>query len=511
MQLDARGRAARATGCTAFAALIAASAVMPRAVGRVEIDTRPLWVILLTRGRTAWLLLIGVLICWSITQMTPPEGLDEKGLRALAVFALCVFYWLLEVVPVMITSLLAIVLLPTLGVMSGKEAYAQFGNEAVFFILGAFILAAAMMQSGLSARLALVILRRFGDRPTAMLRGIFLLNGTMSFLMSEHAVAAMTFPIIVELVRALRLVPGRSQYGRALFLAMAWGTTIGGVATLLGGARAPLAIGILREVTGQSYSFTEWAVLNVPLALILLAVGWGLLRAFFKVDLTDVSAAERAIEERLMRTGRVTLQEMIIAAVMAVTVAAWVLLGEEFGLATIALFAVVMLFAIRAVRWKDVEGYVNWGLILMYGGAICLGGALNRTGAATWLAQQTIAQWAIGPASLVAMISAAAILLTILMSNSAAVAVVMPVSLALAQQFGLDPRIMAPLVAIPAGLDFALPIGTPANAIAYSSGFLRIRDMAVPGLILTALSLLVFNLYAWLAWPWLGAPIQVMP
>jgi sodium-dependent dicarboxylate transporter 2/3/5 len=161
------------------------------------------------------------------------------------------------------------------------------------------------------------------------------------------------------------------------------------------------------------------------------------------------------------------------------------------------------------VRWKDVEGYVNWGLILMYGGAICLGAALNRTGAAAWLAQETIAQWATGPVSIVALISAMAILLTILMSNSAAVAVVMPISLALAHQFGLDPRVMAPLVAIPAGLDFTLPIGTPANAIAYSSGFLRIRDMAVPGMLLTALSFVIFNLFVWLVWPLLGVPVEV--
>ena len=184
---------------------------MPKAVGRVEIDTRPLWIILVSRGRTAALLLTGVLICWTITQLAPPAGLDEKGQRALAVFALCVFYWVLEVLPVMITSLLAIVLLPLLGVMSGKDAYAQFGNEAVFFILGAFILAAAMMQSGLSARLALVILRRFGHRPTAMLRGIFVLNSAMSFLMSEHAVAAMTFPIIVEIVARAAAAAGTQQ------------------------------------------------------------------------------------------------------------------------------------------------------------------------------------------------------------------------------------------------------------------------------------------------------------
>jgi sodium-dependent dicarboxylate transporter 2/3/5 len=475
---------------------------MPKA-DRVEIDTRALWIILLERSRPMAMLLAGAAIYGIIRGIDVPAGLDRPAQLALAVFGLCVFYWVFDVLPLMITSLLAIVLLPLTGVLPAKEAYAQFGNEAVFFILGAFILAAAMMKSGLSARLALLMLRRFGHRPTSMLLGIFLLNGFMSFLMSEHAVAAMTFPIIAEIVRSLKLGPS-SNYGKAMFLSMAWGTTMGGVGTLLGGARAPLAIGILKEVTGESYSFTQWAVANVPLSLALLAVGWIVLRVFFPIELTDVTAAERVVEERLLRIGRVSLQENAIALIMVVTVIAWIMLGEEFGLANIALAGVVSLFVFGVVEWREVENHVNWGLILMYGGAICLGSALNKTGAAEWVAQNTIAQWATGPLSVILMISGVTILLTMLMSNSAAVAVIMPVGIALAAQFGIDTRLMAPLVAVPAGLDFALPIGTPANAIAYSSGFLRVREMLIPGLTITVLSYVVFNLLVWFYFPLLG-------
>jgi sodium-dependent dicarboxylate transporter 2/3/5 len=474
------------------------------AIPEVIVDTRPLWIVLLSRGRQAILLLLGVALYWTVLNFPSPEGLDEPGQRALAVFALCVFYWVLNVLPLMITSLLAIVLLPLTGVMESKEAYAQFGSEAVFFILGAFILAAALMQSGLSARLALALLRRFGHDPRTLLLGVFLINACMSFVMSEHAVAAMTFPIIVEIASALKLARGRSNYGRALFLSMAWGTTIGGVATLLGGARAPLALGILHEVTGETYSFVEWAALNAPLVAVVLCVAWFIMRAFFPIDIEDISAAEHTIRDKLLTLGRMDFRERTIASVMVVTIALWVALGEEFGLATIALAAVVALFALRAVRWHDIEGYVNWGLILMYGGAICLAGALNRTGAATWLASQTVASWAGGPVSVALLLSSATIALTEVMSNSAAVAIVMPVSLAVAAQFDIAPRLMAPLIAVPAGLSFLLPIGTPANAIAYSSGFLRVRDMLVPGLIVNLTSLALFNFLIWWYWPLLG-------
>lgn len=468
------------------------------------VDTRPLWIVLLESGRQPLLLLIGVLIYAAMRTLVAPEDLEPSGQRALAVFAICVFYWVFDVLPLMITSILAIVLLPMTGVLPAKEAYSLFGNEAVFFILGAFILAAAMMKSGLSSRLALLILSRFGHDPVALLRGVFLLNATMSFFMSEHAVAAMTFPIIVEILAVLHLPIERSNYGKSLVLSMAWGTTIGGVATLLGGARAPLALGILRELTGETYSFTEWAALNIPLTILLSVVAWVLLRVFFPTGDMDISDANAAVERRLLALGRMTLQERLIAAIMLATVAAWIVLGEQYGLAGVALTAVVVLFAARVVQWRDVEGYVNWGLILMYGGAISLGAALHRSGAATWLADQTIALWANGPVTVILLIAAAAVFLTEVMSNSAAVAILMPLSIAVAGQFDVSPRLVAPLVAVPAGLSFMLPIGTPANAMAFSSGYLRIRDLAIPGFILNVAGLLIFNLLIWFYWPLLG-------
>jgi solute carrier family 13 (sodium-dependent dicarboxylate transporter), member 2/3/5 len=475
------------------------------------IDTRPLWVVLFSRSRSFFLLLLGVAIYWLILRAEPPSGLTAEGQKALAVFALCVFFWVFEVLPLMITSLLAIILIPLSGVMTSSQAYALFGNEAVFFILGAFILAACLMKCGLSRRLALFVLRRFGHTPRALLISVLLLNAVMSFTMSEHAVAAMNFPIIVEIARVLRLNPRRSAYGKALFLAMAWGTTIGGVATLLGGARAPLALGMLKEATGRTFSFLEWSVAILPLVVVLLLICYVVIVAFYPIDVEGVQAADEALRDRSDKLGRMKLDEIGIATVMVGTFAAWIVLGEEFGLANVALAAVVLLFILRLVTWRDVEQYVNWGVILMYGGAICLGTAINKSGAASWLASVTVSQWAIGGSSVVFILSFLGILLTEAMSNSAVVALLMPVSLGIAKEFGMDPSIMALTIAVTAGLGFTLPIGTPANAIAYSSGYLSIREMVFPGLILAVSSWLGFNLLANFYWPLIGLQIAGTP
>lgn len=454
------------------------------------------------------MLTVGVILYWTVRALPTPDGLTAEGQGALAVFALCVFYWIFSVLPLMITGLLAITLIPLSGIMSAGQAYALFGNEALFFILGAFILAAAMMRSGLSARIAVLILDRFHSTPQRLLLTIFLLNAVMAFFMSEHAVAAMNFPIIVEIAAVLRLNPRRSNYGKSLFMAMAWGTTIGGVATLLGGARAPLALAMLRESTGQSFSFAEWSIAIWPTVVMMLCAGYVTLTRFFPTDVASVEAVEGTLREKRLKMGRASYRQRAVGLVMLLTFVAWVVGGETFGLASIALAAVILLFVLQLVSWRDIEAYVNWGVLLMYGGAICLGAAISKSGAAAWMAQQTIINWAGDPRAVVLILSGLSLVLTEVVSNTAVVALLMPVSLGIAEAFGMDPRVIALVVAVPAGLAFALPVGTPANAIAYSSGYLRMRDLMVPGALLNLVAWIVFNLMAILYWPLLGIRIQ---
>src|SRR5574340_933115 len=199
--------------------------------------------------------------------MPQPEGLTSAGQNAIAVFLVCLILWVSNAVPLAITSIFAIVLVPLLGVLTKQETYSLFGNEAVFFILGAFILAGAVMHSGLSNRIALNIIGRFGGSPRRLLLSVFLLAAALSFFMSEHAVAGMLFPMLLELSKSLKLRPGKSNYGKFLFLALAWGCVIGGVATFLGGARVPLAMGILKETTGATIVFLEYTVAVLPLVV----------------------------------------------------------------------------------------------------------------------------------------------------------------------------------------------------------------------------------------------------
>ncbi|MEK7773160.1 MAG: DASS family sodium-coupled anion symporter [Deltaproteobacteria bacterium] len=470
----------------------------------IEIDTRPIWLILLLRAlRPAFFITVAVLFIYFIT-LPAPQGLTPEGQKAIAIFILCLVFWVTNAVPLAITSLFAIVLVPLLGVLTKRDTYSLFGNEAVFFILGAFIIAGAIMHSGLSSRIALNIMDRFGGSPRRLLLSVFLLAASLSFFMSEHAVAAMLFPIVLEIAKSLNLRPGKSNYGKLLFFALAWGCVIGGVGTFLGGARVPLAIGILKETTGGTIEFLDYTIAVLPLVVVMLLVGYALLTRFFPIDVAGVESAGHVLKRRLKGLGKMSYNEYAVGTVLAVTVLAWMFLGGSLGLAAIALSSVMVLFVFRLVRWKDIEEYVNWGVILMYGGAIVLGTALDKSGAASWLVNGAIGRVASAPWAVFAVFSLLSILLTEAMSNAAVIAVLMPVSIGLAQKLSMDPAIVTYAIAVPAGLAFMLPMSTPANAIAVSSNYITVRDMARGGAIMCVTAWVVFNIVAAFYWPLIG-------
>ncbi len=470
----------------------------------VEIDRRSIWLLLFLRGLRPLFFVVLGLVFWYILSLPVPEGLTPAGRNAIAIFVLCLILWVSHAVPLAITGLFAMVLVPFLGVLDEKETFSLFGNEAVFFILGAFILAGAVMQTGLSNRIALAIMERFGSSPRRLLLSIFLLSASLSFFMSEHAVAAMLFPIVLEIAKGIGLKPGRTNYGKLLFLSLAWGCVIGGVATFLGGARVPLAVGILRESTGMTIDFLSYTVSVFPLVVIMLAVGYTVLTWFFPVDIDDVGRAREVLSRRIKNMGKVSYREYAVGFILLLTVLAWMFLGRTLGLATIALTSVVSLFVLRLVRWKDIEEYVNWGIILMYGGAITLGTALERSGAGLWLANTIIGEWAKSPYVLVGVLSFITLLLTEGMSNAAVIAVLIPIGIGLSEKFSVSPAIVTYSIAVPAGLAFSLPMSTPANAIAVSSNYLRVRDIMKAGVIMSTTAWIVFNLVAILYWPLVG-------
>ena len=446
-----------------------------------------------------------MLLAFTMIQLPAPVGLTTPGWHSLIVFGLCMVLWVSQLLPLSITSLLGMALLPLLGAMAAGDVYALFGNKAVFFILGAFILAGGILKSGLSEHLALAAFNRFGKTPRQLLLSILLLPALMSCFMPEHAVAAVMLPIVWSIVHGLGLKPG-NRYAMAIFMAMAWGAIIGGVMTLLGGARGPLALAIVEETTGQGFSFIDWTLAAAPIVLGVLAMAALVLVRFAPHDTIDMQGARLRIEERQLQLGLMNIRAKLMAALMVITVGCWIFLAESFGLASIALIAVVMMFALRIVGWKEIQSHIDWGVVLMYGGAIAVAKSLEKTGAAEWVAS---CFWPGGLTGLALL--AGVVLLTMLLtesiSNAASVAIMLPMAIPMGALGGIDPISMALAVGIVSGFAFMLPMGTPANAMIYSTGYVHLPNMIKLGAILMLTAYLLFILTSTYWWPLIGMEI----
>ncbi|MBF0273933.1 MAG: DASS family sodium-coupled anion symporter [Nitrospinae bacterium] len=464
------------------------------------IDSRPLWLLFIFEYKNFFISLFATLFFFIILALPTPDGLSSEGFKTLAVFILVLCLWITQALPMSVTALLVFGLLPLLGVMDSNEAFSLFGNQAVFFILGAFFLAAAIMTSGLSTRIAFIFLNLFGSTPKRLLVGLMLSSAFFTFFIPEHAVAAIYLPIALEIARALHLKPGYSRYGKTLFLAVAWGCIMGGVATLLGGARNPLAIGILYEYNGQTISFMEWFLYASPITVCMLIIGVLIIKFKFKPDIHDISPATKLIASKLQEMGGMNLKEKLILVIFLGTVFCWGVWGEELGLAEIAIISVGLLFLFNLMTWEDVEENVNWGIILMYGGAIAIGKAMVTTGCALWLVNLFLPNDSVSPFLILIGIVVLAVFLTEGISNSAVVALLLPVCLILSEKFGIDPKLVTLAVAIPAGLAFMLPTSSPTNAICYSAGYYTISEIIKITLFLDISVVVVFTLVNQFLW-----------
>jgi sodium-dependent dicarboxylate transporter 2/3/5 len=471
---------------------------------KVKIDTRPLLIVILSRW---WRFLVFILLGYSLYhfyQQQPPEGLSVQGFRALTVFLACLILWVTRLLPLAVTGLFAMVAAPLLGVMPAKEAFAFFGSEPVFFIMGVFILATALLKSGLSTRLALHLLKSGAKSPKRLVLHIMLTSALLSFIMSEHAVAAMMFPLVVIITHRLNLAPQGGSYGRILFLAMAWGCVIGGIATMLGGARVALAVGLLHDAGGGTITFAEWTLAMLPIVFVLFGFCYFLLTRFFSIDIQTVAEADSAIEEQIRDLGRPLMEEKFLGLLMIGAIAGWVFFGLQVGMASISILAVVLLFMFRVVEWKDLQERMEWGVILMYGGAIAISSILNSTGAGLWVTKQYVLPHLDSPWMLMLALSLLSILLAEAMSPSAVVAIVVPIGMSVAKQFGLDPKVVVYAVASASGLAYALPMSTPPVALAYSSGYLRMKEVLLPASMMALVSWVTLLLIARFWWPLLG-------
>jgi sodium-dependent dicarboxylate transporter 2/3/5 len=432
----------------------------------------------------------------------------------LGITAWMLIWWITECVPMAITSLVPVIAFPLAGVMPLEKTCLAYSNRFVFLFLGGFIISLAMEKWNLHRRLALNIVNRTGTGANHIIFGFFLASYLISMWISNTATTLMMLPIASSVVTLLvkeedrRQHQGTKNFSTSLMLSIAYGASIGGIATLVGSPPNASMAGILSKSFQYEVSFFEWMKYGLPFSFVLLVTSYFVLvKWIYPNRLGKFALGHEIIHTELQALGKWRVAERIVFVVFASTAILWILqepfakIARPFGIeitdTTIAILMASLLFILpggqgqdKILDWKDTEK-LPWGVLLMFGGGMSLAEAFSNSGL---VHQITTGMTGIDQSNeflFVSMLCAIGLVLTALMSNIAMVNIFVPVVASLAVGAGVSPVLFAIPVTIAASCDFMFPMSTPPNAIAYSSGYIHSKDMLRAGVVLNMLSLLL--------------------
>jgi len=401
----------------------------------------------------------------------PGAGSNQTVVAATLVAV--IILWISEVIPLYISAMTGSFLLLALGDFSAKAVFQPYFDPVIVLFLGGFILAQAMHKYEIDYRMAHEILKRMGDRPMVFVLGLMLVTAFLSMWMSNTASAAIMIPISIIVLKENKLFHKHSRFAKGVVLAVAYAATIGGIGSLVGSPPNAIAAKYLGE-KNISLDFIEWMIKTFPFVVLALFFTWFLLFLFNKPEIEKIEFSYQ--EKPLNRS------QKLIFIVFFITVAGW-LTTKFTGLSasTVALIPVISLFSMRLLDETDLSR-ISWSTLLLFGGGLSLGSAVNQVDIDIWLAnlvQIWIADIPLFIALLILVLFG--ILVTMVASNTASAAILIPLMLPLSSSLGIDMKSIALLIAIAVSLDFMMPVGTPPSAIAYSTGVVNIREMIKNG------------------------------
>ena len=448
-----------------------------------------------------------------------PENLNDRAWATAAIGVLMAVWWATEAIPIAVTALLPIVAFPVLGIASIEDTTAPYGNKVIFLFLGGFILAFAMQRWNLHRRIALTVLQIAGGSGRSLIGGFMLAAALLSMWVMNTSTTMMLLPIAVSIITVIHNTvdtlddKAKEDFQTAMLLGVAYGATLGGIATLVGTAPNGIFNAFMKDNYGTEIGFANWMMLGVPVSAVMLPLAWlTLTRVVFKVDFITSDEGKATLKRMKDDMGPITVPEIRVAIVFALMASAWItrpLLVKYLGLSAlddslIAIAGAVLLFLIASgkssdpllLRWKYAE-QLPWGVLLLFGGGLTLAGAVRRTGLADWLGQNLQLIGDLPLLVIILIVATLIIFLTELTSNIATTATFLPVVGAIAMSAGYDPIALLIPVTLAASCAFMLPVATPPNAIVFGSGMLTVPRMARAGFALNLLSIVIVSVAAY--------------
>lgn len=461
-----------------------------------------------------FMLLIGPCVMLMTCVIDPPTGLSVAAFRTAGLAFWMASWWVSEVVPIPATALLPLVFSPLADIAAIKTVAAPYAHPLIFLFLGGFLISIAMERWGLHKRIAINTMLYAGSKPSLQILAMMLVTAFLSMWMSNTATAVMMLPIALSIIHLVQQSnPDNNGFGKALLLSIAYGASIGGIATLIGTPPNALMAAYLSDSYQIEIGFAQWMMVGVPLSLTMLIICWLWLTKFaYKVDKTSLGAekvdTKSLFSSQLIELGKIQRAEKGVLCVFVLAAVCWMfrpLLADFTGLKIsdtgIAIAAALLLFVLpankgsdeRILDWQSATA-VPWGVLLLFGGGLTLAAQIKSSGLAEYIAHMIEGASAIPLVLSVLVIATLITFLTEITSNTATAAGFLPLLGPVAESVAGTPLVWVIPAAIACSCAFMMPVATPPNAIVFGSGQIQMRDMIRSGFILNIIAIVLITL-----------------
>ena len=421
-------------------------------------------------------------------------------------------WWVTEACSLFVTALLPIVLFPLLNISTIEKTASAYSDPMIFLFLGGFLIALALEKTGLHRRFSLSIIKYTGSSTDGIILGFLVSTAFMSMWISNTATTMLMLPIATSVIAVFEQQKATNSkdiknLSIAIMLCISYSSSIGGMATIIGTPPNIVFAGLMEKSEGINIGFNDWLMIGLPVSIVMLVILYFLLtRVFFVVKAKKIYEAV-AMDKLMALPPKLSAKEKTTLIIFVCTALLWILKDPINGLfhlklndPTIGMIGGISLFIFPAslkkmefsLQWKDTRD-LPFGILFLFGGGIALANALSDAGLLEWIAQQ-VKETNFGKVELILILIAITVVLTELMSNVALVIVFLPIVIALSKGLEIPPLLLAIPVTLAASSGFMLPMSTPPNAIAFSSGHIKVKDMIVIGLVLDIISVIVIFL-----------------
>ena len=427
----------------------------------------------------------------------------DPAIITLCVLAVAAFLFVTELIPLAVTAMAACTALGILGVLPAKQVYAGLSNSTVVLFGGMFVIGAAMFKTGLAETIGLAVVRKAGTKEVPLMGAIMLVTIILSSVSSNTGTVACLMPVVIGIAQAAN-IPASKE-----LMPLAVAANVGGTITMIGTPPNVIVTGALSAAGLPSFGFFEFALIGVPLSVIVLAYMLTIGRKTIPIKSAGAMDAD-AVEAAKKEAGagdddapKSKTKMWISGLILLGVVAAMALNLKTVPLQTAAVTGAILCVITGCLKEKEAYAGIDWVTIFLFAGMLSVATAMDKTGAGKLIADTVVGMMGEHPNPIIlcAVLYLISNVLTQFMSNTASAALLAPIGISIAQSIGADPKPVLMSIGIAASMAFATPMATPPNTLVLGPGGFSFNDYVKVGVPLCIITFIASVIIIPIFWP----------